>query len=197
MCRGDWLRTFTYGAGKPVCAEYTTLSGGKYIDTLPPNHIFGPVHEVQQSGDYTAVAVPSRQDMKQIVWVNVSKSNIAFATKIAPGVQENWKAAGWRNRFCRTPNGAALGTRRIEVSGEETSLEATIANLRSEISARDKAIANFLDRCGARLAPALDPAFGSSNRPEYAITHSVAGRKRFREFEGTCSHVGHDRKKKK
>ena len=102
--RGDWCRTLPRSSGArrgrlPVCKEYTKPLGdwppGKFIRSLPPKHVFGPLHAVISVGDYIAVSVPQLDDPTVLIWVNVQKGNTRFALRINMAV--DWP--GWWNRF--------------------------------------------------------------------------------------------------
>ena len=101
--RGDWCRTlkaFDWGGSRlPVCKEYTKPLGawppGEFVQSLPAEHVFGPVHAVMMSEDYIVVSVPRLDDPSTLVWVIVQEGETFFAHRIAVA----WRWPEWRNEF--------------------------------------------------------------------------------------------------
>ena len=101
--RGDWCRTLRAldlgGSHLPVCKEYTKPLGewppGEFVQSLPAEHVFGPVHAVMMSEDYIVVSVPRLDDPSILVWVIVQEGSTFFAHRI----DVTWRWPEWRNEF--------------------------------------------------------------------------------------------------
>ena len=77
--RGDWFKTKNYSS-TIRCKEYTAPPpNGTFNATLPTNHWFGPVHEVQRYNDFVSVSVPARYRPGMLVWVNIENDGVRFA----------------------------------------------------------------------------------------------------------------------
>ena len=111
ICQGDWFITKgttrnRFGNQRPQCYEYVLKPEDGWglpaselkvsLEPLPCSTYIGPVHgEPEQYNGYVTVRVPSFWEPHRLVWVNVSKGNIAFADKVADAEVRRWEAKGW------------------------------------------------------------------------------------------------------
>ena len=94
--RGAWFRTF--GAWTTIrCKEYDAPPrDGAYIQTLPYDHYFGPVHVAVQLGPFVPVCVPRYEAPTELIWVNISRNQRRFCVEVDTS---GWH--GWVNTFVK------------------------------------------------------------------------------------------------
>ena len=114
---GDWFVTkdtkFNQnGMKRPECFEYWVKPKDGWgrpakdlkvsLEPLPVSTYIGPVHgEPEFYKGSVTVRVPSFWEKNRLVWVNVAKDRINFATKVPDDEVARWRANGWSTRIFR------------------------------------------------------------------------------------------------
>ena len=117
---GDWFITKdskynNRNQRRPECFEYITKpEDGWWLpaiylkvsqEPLPLSTYIGPVHgRPEFYNGYVTVRVPSFWEKNRLVWVNVAKNSVSFATKVSDDEIACWKANGWSTWIFADPD---------------------------------------------------------------------------------------------